>query len=96
MRTVVAEIVRYKMLRKDGQQQVEISVWFRCPKCGRRHSHREIFTPPHNFDEPARTHRCGAYITVSMPWAFAAARAQTKKFEYRGVLIINGKPVTEK
>ncbi len=93
MRTkeVAAEIVRYRMLRR--QSQVEVTVWFRCPNCGKKHRVRELFTPPHNFTEPIYARRCG-HVRVMMPWAFAAAKVQAKKkFEYTGVLICNGKPL---
>jgi predicted RNA-binding Zn-ribbon protein involved in translation (DUF1610 family) len=88
-----AEIVRYRLLKKDGQQQVEVTVWFRCPNCGKRHRVREMFTPPRNFSEPVYSRHCG-HVRVQMPWAWAATKAQAKKSRYTGVLFINGKPVS--
>lgn len=91
----VAEIVRYRMLRKARQSQVEVTVWFTCPNCGRRHRVREMFTPPCNFSEPIHCRRCG-HIRVQMPWAFAAAKKKHVHVrEYAGVLICNGKVVTQ-
>lgn len=83
---MTAEIVRYRMLRKASQSQVEVVVWFRCPNCGKCHRVREMFIPPHNFTEPIYARRCG-HVRVMMPWAFAAAKKKR-------VLICNGKVVT--
>lgn len=65
---VAGEIFRYRMLRKNGQQQVEVVVWFTCPNCGKRHHVREIASTPFGFKAPFYGNfPCGNFV-VLMPW----------------------------
>lgn len=64
------ELVRYRLVRKDGQEHSEITVWFRCPHCGKRHRAREIcIIPPLIFSVVGYSLRCGD-VRVPMPWAW--------------------------
>lgn len=73
---VAGEIFRYRMIRKAGQSQAEVTVYFTCPNCGKRHHVRELASTPFNFEAPYYGNfPCGNFV-VLMPWTLARRKVK--------------------